>query len=118
MRWFGPRNVGILTGFDRAASLFLLHSGYAGSSGAASVRNKGFLMSGQQGTDHEKTMSATIANPKDDLISQATERRTIFARLALRERSQQHPVVMFAAIVTAAFAWTLVPGEPNVSMAS
>jgi hypothetical protein len=63
-------------------------------------------------------MSATIANPKDDLISQATERRTIFARLALRERSQQHPVAMFAAIVTAAFVWTLAPGSPNVSIAA
>ena len=40
-------------------------------------------------------MSAIIANPKEDLISQATERRTLFQRLALRERSQQHPVVMF-----------------------
>lgn len=63
-------------------------------------------------------MSATIANPKDDLISQATERRTVFTRLALRERSQQHPVVMFAAIVTAAFVWTLAPGSPNVSVAA
>lgn len=63
-------------------------------------------------------MSATIANPKDDLISQATERRTIFARLALRERSQQHPVVMFAAILTAAFVWTLAPGSSNVSIAA
>ena len=33
-----------------------------------------------------KTMSAIIANPKDDLISQATERRTTFPRLALREQ--------------------------------
>jgi hypothetical protein len=63
-------------------------------------------------------MSAAIANPKDDLISQATERRTIFTRLALRERSQQHPVVMFAAIVTAAFVWTLAPGAPNMSIAA
>ena len=63
-------------------------------------------------------MSATIANPKDDLISQATERRTVFARLSLRERSQQHPVVMFAAIVTAAFVWSLAPGSPNVSIAA
>jgi hypothetical protein len=63
-------------------------------------------------------MSATIANPKDDLITQATERRTVFARLALRERSQQHPVVMFAAIVTAAFVWTLAPGQPNASIAA
>jgi hypothetical protein len=63
-------------------------------------------------------MSATTANPKDDLISQATERRTTFTRLALRERSQQHPVVMFAAIVTAAFVWTLAPGSPNMSIAA
>ena len=63
-------------------------------------------------------MSATTANPKDDLISQATERRTIFARLSLRERSQQHPVLMFAGIVTAAFVWTLAPGQPNMSIAA
>ena len=63
-------------------------------------------------------MSATTANPKDDLVSQATERRTIVARLALRERSQQHPVVMFAGIVTAAFVWTLAPGQPNMSIAA
>jgi hypothetical protein len=63
-------------------------------------------------------MSATITNPKDDLISQATERRTIFPRLALRERSQQHPVMMFAGILSAAFVWALVPGEPNMSMAA
>ena len=63
-------------------------------------------------------MSAIIANPKEDLIGQATERRTLFQRLALRERSQQHPVVMFATIVAAAFVWTLVPGEPNMSIAA
>jgi hypothetical protein len=63
-------------------------------------------------------MSSIIANPKDDLISQATERRTTFPRLALRQRSQQHPVVMFTGIVAAAFIWALVPGEPNVSMAA
>ena len=63
-------------------------------------------------------MSTTIANPKFDLISQATERRTTFPRLALRERSQQHPVVMFTAIAAAAFVWALVPGEPNMSMAA
>jgi hypothetical protein len=63
-------------------------------------------------------MTAAIANPKFDLISQATERRTTFPQLALRERSQQHPIVMFAAIVTAAFVWTLVPGQTTVTPAS
>jgi hypothetical protein len=63
-------------------------------------------------------MSTIIANPKEDLISQATERRTTFPRLALRERSQQHPVVMLTAFVAAAFAWTLMPGEPNMSIAA
>lgn len=63
-------------------------------------------------------MSAIIANPKEDLISQATERRTLFQRLALRERSQQHPVVMFTTIVAATFVWTLLPGEPNLSVAA
>jgi hypothetical protein len=63
-------------------------------------------------------MSVIIANPKEDLISQATERRTIFPRLALRERSQQHPVIMLATIMAAAFVWTLVPGEPNMSIAA
>jgi hypothetical protein len=63
-------------------------------------------------------MFDTTINPKSDLIGQASERRTIFARLALRERSQHHPMVMFAAIVSAAFVWTLLPGETTVSAAS
>ena len=63
-------------------------------------------------------MFATTRNPKSDLIDQATERRTVFPRLALRERSEQHPMVMFSAIVSAAFIWTLVPGETSVTPAS
>lgn len=63
-------------------------------------------------------MSAIIANPKEDLISQITERRTVFPRLALRERSHQHPVVMFSTIAAAVFMWMLAPGEPNMSIAA
>ena len=63
-------------------------------------------------------MSAIFANPKEHLISQATERRTVFPRLALRERSQQHPVLMFTTIAMAAFVWALVPGEPNLAVAA
>jgi hypothetical protein len=58
-------------------------------------------------------MSGKTINPKSDLISQATERRTVFPQLALRRRSNDHPMVMFVTIVTAAFVWTLVPGETS-----
>jgi hypothetical protein len=40
------------------------------------------------------------------------ERPSILRRLALRERAQEHPMIMFAIVVTAAFAWALMPGEP------
>jgi hypothetical protein len=63
-------------------------------------------------------MLGKTINPKSDLIGQASERSTVFARLALRERSENHPMVMFAAIVSAAFVWTLMPGETTVSAAS
>jgi hypothetical protein len=59
-----------------------------------------------------------IANPKSDLISQATERRTSFPPLMLRESSQKHPMIMFAALVSAAFVWALMPVETTVSPAS
>jgi hypothetical protein len=58
-----------------------------------------------------------IANPKSDLISQATERRTVFPLLVLRECSRKHPMIMFAAVVSAAFVWALMPGETIVSPA-
>lgn len=63
-------------------------------------------------------MSATITNPKSDLICQATERRTVFARLALRRRANEHPMAMFSFVVAAAFVWTLVPGEPTYGTAA
>lgn len=63
-------------------------------------------------------MFGKTTNPKADLISQATERRTVFPQLALRRRSEDHPMVMFGTIVAAAFIWTLVPGEQNLSQAS
>lgn len=63
-------------------------------------------------------MFAKTINPKADLISQATERRTVFAQLALRRRSEDHPMVMFGTIVAAAFIWTLAPGEPSLTQAS
>lgn len=63
-------------------------------------------------------MFGKTTNPKSDLITQATERRTTFPRLALRERSENHPMVMFATVVAAAFIWTLAPGETTVSAAS
>lgn len=64
-------------------------------------------------------MFGMTKNPKSDLISQATERRTTFPRLALRQRSHDHPMVMFVTIVSAAFIWTLLPsqGSSAVSIA-
>jgi hypothetical protein len=62
-------------------------------------------------------MSDKIANPKSDLISQSTERRTTFPSLVLRECARKHPMIMFAAVVSAAFVWTLMPGEATVSPA-
>ncbi len=63
-------------------------------------------------------MFGKIKNPKSDLISQATERRTVFPRLALRQRSNDHPMVMFAMVVSAAFVWTLMPGEQGAARSS
>ncbi|MDW6021535.1 hypothetical protein SAZ10_07125 [Mesorhizobium sp. BAC0120] len=63
-------------------------------------------------------MSGITRNPKSDLITQVTERRTVFQRLALRRRSHEHPIAMFATIVAAAFVWILVPGEPVVRPAA
>jgi hypothetical protein len=63
-------------------------------------------------------MLGKTRNPKSDLISQATERRTAFPQLALRQRSNDHPMVMFSVIVAAAFVWTLMPAEPAVTQAS
>jgi hypothetical protein len=48
---------------------------------------------------------------KSDVKAQTAERRSIFRRLALRERAQKHPMVMFSLVITAAFAWALMPGE-------
>jgi hypothetical protein len=63
-------------------------------------------------------MFAKTRNPKADLISQATERRTVFPQLALRRRANEHPMAMFATIVAAAFVWILIPGEPIQAQAS
>jgi hypothetical protein len=63
-------------------------------------------------------MFGSTANPKSDLIGQASERRTVFSQLSLRRRSEDHPMVMFGTIVAAAFIWTLVPGETSVTVAS
>jgi hypothetical protein len=63
-------------------------------------------------------MFGSTANPKSDLIGQATERRTVFSQLALRRRSEDHPMVMFGTIVAAAFIWTLTPGTTSVTVAS
>lgn len=49
------------------------------------------------------------------LLDQTVQRDAIFPRLALRERSQKHPLVMFAAIVAAAFIWTLIPAGTTAS---
>jgi hypothetical protein len=57
-------------------------------------------------------------NPKSDLITQVTERRTVFRRLALRRRSHEHPIAMFGAIVAASLVWTLIPGQPAVTPAA
>jgi len=63
-------------------------------------------------------MFGKIKTPKSDLHFQATERRTVFPQLALRQRSNDHPVVMFGAIVAAAFVWTLIPSDQTVAHAS
>lgn len=60
-------------------------------------------------------MFGKTPNPKSDLITQATERRTVFPQLALRRRSEDHPMMLFSSIVAAAFVWTLMPGEPTVT---
>jgi hypothetical protein len=59
-----------------------------------------------------------IKTPKSDLHFQATERRTVFPQLALRQRSTDHPMVMFSAIVAAAFVWTLVPSDSTPAHAA
>jgi hypothetical protein len=63
-------------------------------------------------------MFGMTKNPKSDLITQVTERRTVFPRLALRRRSHEHPIAMFGTIVAAAFVWTLIPGQPAVTPAA
>jgi hypothetical protein len=63
-------------------------------------------------------MFAKIKTPKSDLHFQATERRTVFPQLALRQRSNDHPVVMFSAIVAAAFVWTALPSSTTTASAS
>ena len=63
-------------------------------------------------------MSGMTKNPKSDLVTQVSERRTVFPRLALRRRSQEHPIAMFGTIVAAAFMWTLIPGETTVTQAA
>jgi hypothetical protein len=59
-----------------------------------------------------------FGKPTTDLHFQATERRTVFPQLALRQRSNDHPVVMFGAIVAAAFVWTLIPSDTTAAHAS
>jgi hypothetical protein len=54
---------------------------------------------------------------KSDLKGQATE-RLLLLRLDLRERAQNHPIIMFAVVTTAAFVWALIPGEPTVPLFS
>jgi hypothetical protein len=56
--------------------------------------------------------------PKSDLHFQATERRTVFPQLALRRRSNDHPIVMFSGIVAAAFVWTALPSDATSAYAS
>jgi hypothetical protein len=63
-------------------------------------------------------MFGKTKTPGSDLHFQATERRTVFPQLALRQRSNDHPVVMFGAIVAAAFVWTLIPSDTTVAHAS
>ena len=48
----------------------------------------------------------------------ATAKTSKFPQLALRRRSHEHPIMMFGAIVTAAFVWTLVPAGSGVTPAS
>jgi hypothetical protein len=59
-----------------------------------------------------------FAKPTTDPHIQATERRTVFPQLALRQRSNDHPVVMFSAIAAAAFVWTLIPSDTTAAHAS
>ena len=55
---------------------------------------------------------------KSHLHDRASERLTTFPRLALRERAQDHPMIMFAVVIVAAFVWVLIPGEATVSLPS
>jgi hypothetical protein len=59
-----------------------------------------------------------FGKPTTDLLFQATERRTVFPQLALRQRSNDHPVVMFGAIAAAAFVWALIPSDMTAAHAS
>ncbi len=63
-------------------------------------------------------MFGKTKNPKSDLITHTSEPRTVFPELALRRRSQEHPMVMFATVVAAAFVWTLMPGDTGMTQAS
>lgn len=54
-------------------------------------------------------MFGRTTSPKFDLLSQESERRTVFPELALRRRAADHPMVMFVTVVAAAFVWILVP---------
>jgi hypothetical protein len=63
-------------------------------------------------------MFGNTKSPKSDLHFQATERRTVFPQLALRQRSNDHPVVMFSVIVAAAFVWTALPSGSTTASAS
>ena len=63
-------------------------------------------------------MFGKTETPKSDLHFQATERRTVFPQLALRQRSNDHPMVMFSAIVAAAFVWAVLPSDAITANAS
>ena len=63
-------------------------------------------------------MFGNTKSPKSDLHFQATERRTVFPRLALRQRSNDHPVVMFSVIVAVAFVWAALPSGSTTASAS
>ena len=62
-------------------------------------------------------MLGRTTSPKYDLLTHEREPRTVFPQIALRRRAADHPMVMFATVVAAAFVWTLVPTGPSGSAA-
>jgi len=82
-----------------------------GHDAATSGGNKGGLFSFHQiGSDEKATAMTAIVEKDFDRNLRPRERHRGFPKLALRQRSSDHPMIMFFIIVMTAFAaMTLVP---------